>query len=74
MTVTVNSTPQGATNPTFPFLGISERGVVVLFTDHQHGTVLEVGDSGYVLGATSDKFAMRKFTPFRGELTIRTDY
>lgn len=60
--------------PSFPYLGISRRGVVVLFTAPKTGTVLVKGDSGFNVGDERVKFDMNAFSPFRGSVTVNTDY
>jgi len=62
--------------PTTPFLGISDRGVIVLFYSHDgamgHGVVLHPGQGSFAVGHRSQDWTMSRFQPYTGSVTVTT--
>lgn len=62
--------------PQTPFLGVSDRGVVVMFYSNDglvgRGVVLNPGDGAFSVGHHSTDWTMRRFQPFNGQVTVTT--
>lgn len=62
--------------PTTPFLGISDRGVIVMFTSHNSisgdGVVLHPGQGSFAIGHRSQDWTMSRFQPYTGSVTVNT--
>ena len=59
--------------PIYPYLGVSERNKIVLFTSYGSGVVLITTDEGPdndEVGEYSTCWDETKFVPFHGTLTI----
>jgi len=64
--------------PAVPFLGISDRGSIVLFTDtdggyapeYGVGVLLSPGTSGLPVGHDSDEWCLEHFKVFKGSVTV----
>ena len=58
----------------YPFLGITPKGSIVLFTKLNTGVCLQVGgDWSLVIGRYSDQWAMDLFEPYNGSVTLEND-
>ena len=58
----------------FPKLMIGKTsGVIVLMFEHGVGTVVHVGDSGYVIGQRIQYWDMRNFKDYTGSVTITNE-
>lgn len=80
MCSTTQQAPAREVFPSTPFLGISDRGTIVLFTcvdgNYGHGVVISVGTgpAARPLGYYSTEWGLRHFKPYRGSVTVTTDY
>ena len=60
-----------ASLPEYPFLGVTERGLIVLFPKECKGTVLFVGNIlGYSVAEYSENWNMNNFKQFIGSITL----
>ena len=58
----------------YPFLGISPKGGIVLFTKLNTGVCLQPGEEwSLVLGRYSDQWAMDIFELYNGSVTLEND-
>ena len=58
----------------YPFLGITTRGVIVLFTSHGVGAIVHCSDADnavYSLGERKSTWDMNCFTAFTGSIHLR---
>ncbi len=62
------------TERTYPYLGYSRKGVVVLFYSRVSGTVLKADDDSiFFVGEHCSSFNEDKFTPLEGKITLQND-
>lgn len=66
MKVTVNEKP----SKTYPYLGISDNGCVVLFEEEKKGVCLVKGETNNDVGGYSSMWGESMFKPFTGEIVM----
>jgi hypothetical protein len=57
----------------YPYIGINEYEVVILFQCQKTGIVLNGGSSGYRIGHTSTAWSEENFRPMQGSITLSND-
>ena len=60
----------------YPYIGIGENGLIVLFKACQRGVALVVPSNLfniYKVGYYSERWEMSKFKPFEGSITLSND-
>ena len=57
----------------YPFLGITPKGSIVLFTKLNTGVCLQSREWSLVLGQYSDQWAMDLFELYNGAVTLEND-
>ena len=73
MKVTLKEQPN-IMNQKYPFLGISPKHSIVLFTKLNTGVCLQAGEEyGIDVGRYSDQWAMDIFEPYNGSVTLEND-
>ncbi len=62
------------TERTYPYLGESKQGVVVLFYSRVSGTVLKADDDSiFFVGEHCSSLREDNFTPLEGKITLQND-
>lgn len=55
----------------FPWLGMTDESLIVLFTSSKTGTVLDSGDTVWEIGEFDEDWNIDDFEEFKDELVLR---
>ena len=72
MKVVIKRTPQKP-GRAYPYLGIDDAELCVLFHGREAGTVLYDGCEFHAVGYRSESWSESMFTPLEGEITLSND-
>ena len=68
----VNVVPKKEKSIEYPFIGVTEQGLTVLFSEYGNGIVLN-GDDIAEFGYHATNWDMKRFTPFQGTIELSND-
>lgn len=54
----------------YPYIGLSNRGRIVLFSSKNHGVLLEDPKESHLIGHVSHSWAEDCFEPFKGQVIL----